>query len=119
MDIRRRAELEALLQREFARQIAEQNLDSKRRVAWLLDQLENYINRWLGMKATVTDDLFLMIQVGAAAVSQEIEKNGGAPNLDQAWRVFLGDLDAARQGVLGEPGMLAESALAVRGRLDC
>jgi hypothetical protein len=104
------------LQREFAHQAAEQNLDSTGRVAWLLDRLENYVQRWLGMRATAADDLFLMIEAGAAAVSREL-RSGDFRKIDERWQAFLVVLDATRQGKVGEPGKLAEFLAAVRVQL--
>jgi hypothetical protein len=116
MDATRRVELETSLQRELARQAAEQDLDPTGRAAWLLDQLENYVHRWMGMRAAVGDDLFIMIEACAAAISRELS-SVDSPNIDTHWQAFLAVLDEGRRGVLGEPGKLVDSLAVVRAQL--
>jgi hypothetical protein len=112
----RHIELKMSLERECDRQTSEQKLDSTGRLAWLLDQLENYVARWRGMRASVTDDLFLMIESGAAAVTQELRR-ANVPKIEESWQAFLIVLDAARQGRLANSEKLGDALLAVRAEI--
>src|SRR5262245_49915690 len=100
----RRRDLQASLRREFSLQTQERGLSQMARVVWLVDQLENYVERWVGLCQTSShavsphsDDLFLMVEVGAEAVSEEVRALG-SPVVAESWRGFLAALAAARGG---------------------
>lgn len=113
MNSTRRSELQASLRKELNRQSQERNLSRTGRLIWLLDQVENYVARWLGLEATKktagmpSDDLFFMIEIGAEAVSTEcLDPTSSA----ESWHDFLAALAAVRAGNQAiEKRQLAES----------
>jgi hypothetical protein len=121
MNAVRRLELQASLQCELDRHAAKRDLNSTGRVAWLLDQLENYVERWLGLRAIAaqavtppSDDLFGMIEIGAGVTSRELQAVEAAP-ISESWRAFLTILAEVRTGRSRiEPRRLAESLAVVR-----
>jgi hypothetical protein len=70
MDPGRRRELETLLRGH----LAEQPDAGLSRLLWLADQLENYVERWIGfgeavpspLRSSLEGDLFGMVEIGAA-----------------------------------------------------
>lgn len=121
MSTARHLELRASLQRELDRQAAEGGLSSTGRVVWLLDQMENYVERWLGLCAASAqtiappvDELFRMIEVGADVTSAQLQFVE-SPSIAEKWRDFLAVLAAVRVGRNTiEPQRLAESLAVVR-----
>ena len=119
MNAARQQELEASLQRELNVRTEERKLDSAGRVAWLVDQVENYVQRWLGMsavsptRAPVDDELFRMIEIGAGVVSAELQ---GLQSFDIAdsWRAFLAELASVRVQAAAQPDELKKKLAAVR-----
>ncbi len=124
MNAVRHLELQASLQRELDRQAVERGLSSAGRVGWLLDQIENYVERWLGLRAALaqttsppSDDLFRMIEIGAAVASAELQAVE-SPAIGQRWHEFLAVLACVRAGSNTiEPQRLAESLAVVRSEL--
>jgi hypothetical protein len=124
MNAARQLELQASLRRELIRQAQEHNLTSTGRVVWLLDQVENYVARWLGLRAVSpqtadapSDDLFHMIEIGAKAVSAELI-GLEPPASAETWPEFLAVLAAARAGSdTIEPDQLAKELVIIRQRI--
>jgi hypothetical protein len=81
-------ELEASLQHELDRQALEHHLDGAGRVVWLLEQLENYLQRWAGLGRSPSDDLCLMVEIGAEAVAAELHRLDPLVT-GENWRDFL------------------------------
>lgn len=88
------------MQRELDRQTQERDLDKMARTAWLVDQVDNYVERWIGMaagseptSAPIEDDLLCMIEIGAEAVSAELH-GLDSPTIADGWRSFLSALAA-------------------------
>jgi hypothetical protein len=125
MDAARRLELQTSLQRELERHAAERGLGPTARVAWLLDQLENYVERWLGLRAAdgsaiapASDDLFGMIEIGADVTSGEVRAAEAAAVMG-SWQTFLTILAELRAGSsMIEPWRLAEALAVVRSELQ-
>jgi hypothetical protein len=93
MDPGRRRELEALLRGH----LAEQPDDS--RLVWLTDQLENYLERWIGFGEAMLDgDLFAMVEIGAALTDEEIRRAARLPAVQGAWDEFSEILSGIRTG---------------------
>ena len=121
MSAARHLELQVSLQRELDRHAVERGLSSTGRVVWLLDQMENYVERWLGLRAASAqtiappiDDLFRMIEVGADVTSAELQVVE-SPAIAERWHEFLAVLAAVRAGRnTVEPQRLAESLAVVR-----
>ena len=124
MSTARHLELQASLQRELDLQTVERGLSSTGRVVWLLDQMENYLERWVGLRAASaqtiappTDDLFRMIEVGADVTAAELQVVE-SPAIAESWHEFLAVLAAVRAGRNTiEPQRLAESLAVVRSEL--
>ena len=123
MNAARQHELKASLQRELNRQAQERNLSSTGRIVWLVDQVENYVERWLGMRVAIPsttlpldDELFGMIEIGAKAVSAELQSLE-APAVGHSWRAFLAALAAVRVDNAPAPERLKKELVAVRSAL--
>ena len=124
MDAARRRELEASLRRELGRHAAEDGLDSAGRVVWLLEQLENYVERWIGLGsaaaeglAPASNDLFGMIEIGTAVTSEALQALGLEATA-ASWRKFLIILAEMRTGnSMLDPRALAQSLALVRSAL--
>ncbi|HEX2078786.1 MAG TPA: hypothetical protein VHG08_13780 [Longimicrobium sp.] len=104
MDARRRGELDASLRSRLDAQLGDAH--PLARVTWICEQLENYVERWVGFGALSPstaptgrgDELFGVIQVGAALFSDELRRlSTDAAELHEAWQRF------AR--TLSRPGM--------------
>lgn len=97
MSADRKRELRTLLKLELERQTQEHGLDAGGRVAWLLEQLENYILRWQALAVDSLpphgDDLFRMIEVCTDSVSDELSALPRATVLAR-WERFLAELTA-------------------------
>lgn len=121
MDAVRRLELQTSLQRELERQAVEQNLTATGRIVWLLDQVENYIDRWRGIGAHSTpvphgSDLYQMIEIGVGVTTIELQ----ALNSSQAnheWQLLLNILEQIRAGGSTEWQRLTKALEAVRSQL--
>jgi hypothetical protein len=93
VDTPRRRELEASLHARLAEQ------PPPARLPWLADQLENYVERWVGFceafaappATQVAGDLFAMIEIGAAAMDRTL---GPAP--PPSWRAFTATVNSLR-----------------------
>ena len=123
MDASRRLELQSSLQRGLNAHAMEHGLGSAGRVGWLLDQFENYVDRWLGIGAfrghtlaPSSDDLFRMIEIGAEVISQELERVESAA-VKRSWQAFLEVLAEVQAGSLA-PQRLTDSLAIVRHELD-
>ncbi|MBK8475736.1 MAG: ADP-ribosylglycohydrolase family protein [Opitutaceae bacterium] len=88
-----------VLRRSLRRQLAavtrEQHLDAHGRRLWLLDQLDNYLDRWLAfaalgvpMESLLRDDLFLMLRHGSALFTEEIDQLPPTAPERIAWQTF-------------------------------
>jgi hypothetical protein len=111
-----RASLRNMLEDETVRR----GLDQRGRLEWLSEQLEHYVERWLGFAAVpavpesalMKGDLFAMVEAGAGAVAEELSAVVGATDTMTGWRRFLAELAAvSKRGDLSEPQRL-RSALA-------
>lgn len=121
MNAARRDELEASLRCELDREAQEQNLNSTGRILWLIDQIENYVERWLAMggaaaPTAVPDELFGMIEIGAAAVSAE-PKGRESSAVADSWRAFLALLAAIRAGNAPKPQEVKNKLATVRSAI--
>lgn len=88
-----------VLRRSLRRQLAavtrEQHLDARGRRLWLLDQLDNYLDRWLAfaalgvpMESLLRDDLSLMLRHGSALFTAEIDQLPPTAPERIAWQTF-------------------------------
>jgi hypothetical protein len=97
--------------------VVPESADGRTRVKWLGEQLHNYVERWLAFQTwssqpappTGNDDLFVMMEVGAELLGEEMGRAAVPTNIAMAWRAFLGALehlrrasDSERQGCLRE-----------------
>ncbi|CAA9346182.1 MAG: hypothetical protein AVDCRST_MAG89-2879 [uncultured Gemmatimonadetes bacterium] len=90
MNADRRRELEASLRGRLAEQ------PEAHRLAWVVDQLENYVERWIGFAEVVPEplhhqlqgDLFGMIEIGEDVVDGEVARAPRSGELTEAWRRF-------------------------------
>ncbi len=89
-----------VLRRSLRRQLAavthEQHLDAHGRRLWLLDQLDNYLDRWLAfaalgvpMESLLRDDLFLMLRHGSTLFTEEIDQLPPTDPAPIAWQSFV------------------------------
>ena len=83
------------LRRNLAAVTREQQLDARGRRLWLLDQLDNYLDRWLAfaalgvpMESLLRDDLFLMLRHGSALFTEEIAQLPPTAPERIAWQTF-------------------------------
>ena len=90
----RAKELSDSLRREIDSLVA-QGWSLERRRSWLLDQLDNYLDRWLGfaaigvpLKSLLRDDLFIMLVVGVETYSSEVMAESPVEGYN-AWTSFL------------------------------
>ena len=84
MDATRRQEWKASLERELQRQVVERQLSEHAQIAWLLEQLTNYVERWLALggapgSAVNEDALFQMVEIGTEVLS-EVLRASTLPN---------------------------------------
>ena len=129
MDDHRKAELRRSLERELESHVPVASSEPWIRAIWLAEQLENYVERWLAfcalpaipMPALLNDDLFAMIECGAAAFGDAIRRLPDESELQVRWSRFaalLADVranaDRARANELR--GALAEVLLRLRAR---
>ncbi|HEX8673139.1 MAG TPA: hypothetical protein VF710_14690 [Longimicrobium sp.] len=95
MDPGRRRELEALLRGH----LAEQPDHGLARLRWLADQLENYVERWIGFgEGMFEGDLFAMVEIGVALTDEEIRRAARLPAVQGAWDEFSEVLSGIRTG---------------------
>ncbi|HEX8455440.1 MAG TPA: hypothetical protein VF647_25395 [Longimicrobium sp.] len=113
MDPGRRRELEALLRGH----LAEQPDHGLSRLRWLADQLENYVERWIGSGEAMLDgDLFAMVEIGADLTHEEIRRAPRLPGMQGAWDEFSEVLSGARTGTQ-MPAQLREPLTRFRATL--
>ncbi|MCI0639747.1 MAG: hypothetical protein L0Y72_18365 [Gemmataceae bacterium] len=79
MDATRRRDLESSLLSQLNQQTQEHGLSRSGRLLWLVEQLHNYVERWHGMRSVseqsaADDDLFQMIEIAAAVISNELKR---------------------------------------------
>jgi hypothetical protein len=124
MSTARLRDLQASLRRELSRQTQERGLGPPGRVVWLIDQLEHYVERWVGLRQTTSqpfaplgDDLFLMVEVGAEAVSEEL-RAVESPAAAERWQGFLAELAVVRSGCDASAQQLPKSLALVRSSLS-
>jgi hypothetical protein len=108
MRARRSQDLRSSLEHELRAVTVRDTLDSESRRRWLLDQLDNYLDRWLGfaavgipLKSLLRDDLFTMLIVGVDAYARELEAAAIASSELAAWEKFqtlLRQLQETRDG---------------------
>ena len=89
------------LRRNLAAVTREQHLDARGRRLWLLDQLDNYLDRWLAfaalgvpLESLLRDDLFLMLCHGSALFTEEIKQLPTSAQERFAWQTFAQRLAA-------------------------
>jgi hypothetical protein len=123
MDAARSRELEESLWRELRRQTEDRCLTPKARLAWLVEQLENYVERWVGTSAASSqttshdDDLLLMVQAASSVVTTELQSLQLSAS-SEAWQAFLTILANARlSSDLAVRQQLAERVVAMRSTL--
>jgi len=120
MDPVRRRELETLLRGH----LAEQPDDGLSRLLWLADQLENYVERWIGfaeampspLPADLEGDLFGMVEIGAAVTDEEIRRAAYMPAVQGAWDEFSEIVSSIRTGAQS-PAELREPLTRLRATL--
>jgi hypothetical protein len=96
----RRRELDAALRTRLAEQ------PEDLRLPWLAEQLENYVERWIGFAEAVPEplahqlqgDLFGMIEIAERVTGHEIGRSPLSAELAEAWRRFQGALAVLRDG---------------------
>jgi len=116
----RRRELEASLRARLSEQPEEH------RLAWVVEQLENYVERWIGFAEAVREpfrdqlqgDLFGMIEIAEGVTDAEVARAPRSAELAEAWHRFravlarlrgapgdgsAAELRAPLSGVLGSP----------------
>jgi hypothetical protein len=113
MDDGRRRELEALLRGH----LAEQRDDGLSRLLWLAEQLENYVERWIGFGEAMKGDLFGMVEIGARVTDEEIRRATRPSGLQRAWDDFVEGLAEIRAGTHSRPAALRESLSRFRATL--
>jgi len=98
----RAKELSESLRREID-SLVSQGWSFERRRSWLLDQLDNYLDRWLGfaalgvpMKSLLRDDLFIMLVVGAEMYSSEVMTETFAEE-PSTWTSFISLIAEVRE----------------------
>jgi hypothetical protein len=99
-------------------------LDRLGRAKWLGEQLENYVERWLGFWTVssrrtppAADDLFGMIEVGAELMGEELA-GAAATDVVASWSNFLAVLDGVRhEGDTQRPENLTQTLAALRAAL--
>ncbi|HEX8212747.1 MAG TPA: hypothetical protein VF584_21405 [Longimicrobium sp.] len=112
MDPGRRRELEALLRGH----LAEQPDDGLSRLLWLADQLENYVERWIGFGEELEGGLFGMVEIGAALTGEEIRRAPHRSAAQGAWDEFGAVLSSIRAGTRS-PAELREPLARFRAAL--
>jgi hypothetical protein len=98
MDAARRRDLESSLR---ARLDAQPATTPFRRLIWLGEQVENYVERWAAFSelspGRVEGDLFAVVEIGAALVAEELARIPAAGRRAYGkWRRFLDTLDRIR-----------------------
>lgn len=86
----RRRELEASLRGRLAEQ------PDEHRLAWVVDQLENYVERWIGFAEVMREplhdqlqgDLFGLIEIGEDVTDGEVARAPRSAELGEAWHRF-------------------------------
>jgi hypothetical protein len=124
MNPARLRDLQASLRRELNRQTQERNLGPAARALWLVDQLNHYVERWLGLCASSfpsvfapNDDLFQMVEIGAEAVSEQLQSLE-SPATANSWQRFMAAWAAVRGARdPAAPQQLANALAAVRSAL--
>jgi hypothetical protein len=96
------------------------------RPKWLVEQLENYIERWLGCLAAFSqtgppagdDELFGMIRVGAELLGEELMRAKTTADNQANWRDFVEALDGIRnESGSQRPNALREALAVFRAKL--
>lgn len=111
MDEGRRSELEGLLRGR----LAEQREDG--RAAWLAEQLENYVERWIGfaeampapLASQLEGDLFGMVEIGTRVMDEEVRRAPRRSALEDVWDDFTRVLSGIRTGARSRPAELREA----------
>jgi hypothetical protein len=105
---------------------AEEGTDRMARAKWLGDQLENYVERWLGFQAAPPhpsppaedDELFGMIEVGAELLGEELVRARAITDNQASWREFLKALNGVRtEGGSEQLRLLREAFVGLRAKL--
>lgn len=88
-------DLRSSLERELRAATERETLDSDSRRRWLMDQLDNYLNRWLGfaavgvpLKSLLRDDLFTMLIAGVNVYERELQLATHVCSERAAWAQF-------------------------------
>lgn len=100
MDNQRRIDLRESLERALQSETQQRDLDVRGRIVWLAEQMDEYIERWLGfcavrslpMPSLVQSDLFGAIEIGAEVLGTAIGNSDVVPNARSAWNIFLATL---------------------------
>ena len=96
------------------------------RAKWLGEQLENYVERWLGFQTAFSrprppagdDELFCMIEVGAELLGEELTRAGVTTDNQASWCAFLRALDGVRtEGGSELPSVLRGAVAGLRRAL--
>jgi hypothetical protein len=111
----RRRELDGSLRKRLAGQQREH------RLAWIAEQLENYVERWIGFAEAVPEplprqlrgDLFGMIEIGERLADEEFRRSHPSAELARAWRRFGEALAELRDGGGSKAEALREPMAAV------
>jgi len=110
----RRGELEALLRGH----LSEQRDDGLLRLRWLAEQLENYVERWIGFGEALEGDLFAVVEIGARLTDEELRRAPRPSGVQGAWDAFVEAVPAIRAGAHPRPAVLRELLSRFRAALE-
>jgi hypothetical protein len=125
MDADKKEELLVSLLRELAHATERGHFGPSDRVKWLGDQLENYVERWVGFTAALpvqktspaNDTLFGIVEIGADVLGAELRGRGDHPGI-KSWQRFEVALeDVRRDGDGKRAGQLREALAQVRAEI--
>lgn len=96
MDPTRRLTLRSALEQELAETTNREGFNSLERIRWLSEHLEEYIERMVGFCALpdltwqtlIASDGFAVIEVGADAITRELQNTKVSPRFHSAWQSF-------------------------------
>jgi hypothetical protein len=126
MGSKRSRQLQESLRVELEAVTIHEHLDSLGRRRWLVDQLDNYLDRWLGfaalgtisMKSLLRDDLFVMLLIGTEVYTDELNRAEDALAEKGAWKEFRSLLTAVQRSCnVSSPGPLRIALTSIRNAL--
>lgn len=126
MDSDRRRELRRSLENLLETETTARALDARGGVGWLDQQLDEYVNRWLGfcampslsMLALVQSDLFAAVEIGASLMDEQLTNSSPSLDTQSAWSAFLSAMNQVRTLKNGSaPSRLKDALDAFRSTL--